>query len=327
MRKVIRRYGLATLFCLAGAALLLAGTAASLGYVDVPGASRGASAPASGTRAVGEGLALDAQVALETPLAPLDPLHLHADPETLRALPLPGASVEREIGLDRAGLGLAADLALASGSHRAKTQGGTDTVTTASMRAVLAPAAAPVALAAAAFTLAGALAYFWTGVKTWALRLGVFPLLGLYAKITRAEVFDNGVRERIFQAIRAHPGVSASDLSRLAAVSWGTTIYHLDVLEQTRMVTSLRKGRYRRYFENGAALVASKEIVAVLQNPVTAGVVEALRRAPGVSQKELALATSMTPQALHWHLARLVGAGVVRKERAGRVVRHFVCAN
>jgi DNA-binding transcriptional ArsR family regulator len=31
----------------------------------------------------------------------------------------------------------------------------------------------------------------------------------------------------------------------------------------------------------------------------------------------------MSPQALHWHLARLVGAGLVRKERAGRVVRHF----
>lgn len=326
MRTSFRRYGLAAILGVAGAMLLLAGTAASLGYVDLPSARRETPAPATDERAIADGLELDARIALDTPLAPLDPVNVHAEPEVLRALPLPGASVDREAALDEAGLGIDADLALATGSHRAKTQGGAETVSTASMRALLAPASAPIAFAAAAFTLAGAIAYFWTGAKTWALRLGVFPLLGLYAKITRAEVFDNDVRERIFQTIRAHPGVSASDLARVAGVSWGTTIYHLEVLEQTRMVTSLRKGRYRRYFENGATLASSKEIVAVLQNPVTASVVEALRRAPGVSQKDLALATSMTPQALHWHVTRLVGAGVVRKERAGRVVRHFVRA-
>jgi predicted transcriptional regulator len=70
-------------------------------------------------------------------------------------------------------------------------------------------------------------------------------------------------------------------------------------------------------------LPGSKEAVAVLANPVTAGVVAAIRAAPGASQKELAQRVGMTPQALHWHLRRLVGAGVVRKSRDGRSVRHF----
>jgi predicted transcriptional regulator len=165
--------------------------------------------------------------------------------------------------------------------------------------------------------------YFWGAVKAWAGRALVVPAIGLYAKISRAEVFDNGVREHIFEAIRARPGVSASDLAKLAGVSWGTTIYHLEVLEQNRMVTSLRKGRHRRYFENGAQLDATKDVVALLQNPVTATVAQTVRASPGATQKDLAHATGMSPQALHWHLARLCQAGLVRKERAGRFVRHF----
>ncbi|HUR68473.1 MAG TPA: helix-turn-helix domain-containing protein [Candidatus Thermoplasmatota archaeon] len=331
---------------LAGIALLLAGTGASLGYQAL--ASDKAPAQTAGQAADEEagGLALVATLAVDAPLVPLDPVTIQSSPGLLHAAPLPGASIDRELGLDQAGLGcgrsseaetdasqpppcfgLDASLELAAGSHRTRETTRTDaSAQSATTRAVLTPGAEAIAVAAAALTIAGAIAYSWGGVKAIALRYGLLPAIALYAKISRAEVFDNSVRERIFQAIRDHPGRSASDLARLADVSWGTTIYHLDVLEQTRMVTSLRKGRYRRYFENGATLVASKDIVAVLQNPVTAGVVDTIRRAPGATQKELASATNMTPQALHWHLVRLVENGVVRKEREGRVVRHF-CAS
>jgi predicted transcriptional regulator len=178
---------------------------------------------------------------------------------------------------------------------------------------------ATAAAAAVAFAGAGLLAYFWATIK----KAIALPLVALYAKISRAEVFENAVRERIFQAIRDHPGLSASDLAQRAGVAWGTTIYHLDVLEQTRMVTSLREGRHRRYFENGAQLSAAKETVAILQNPVTAQIAQTVQTMPGLTQKDLAQATGLTPQALHWHLLRLVKTGVVRKQREGRVVRHF----
>jgi len=319
MKSILRRYGLGATLCIVGISMLFAGAAATLSYLaDEKAHSVETSEPVASKRS--EGLALDATIDVDSPLVPIDPLTLHSAPRVAESLPVPGVSVDRDdVGLDQAGLGLDADLSLAGGSHRAKAQPTPASVAIATMRAAIAPASAPVAIAAAAFTLAGLAAYFWGSLKTWLIA----PFIGLYAKITRAEVFDNHVRERIFGAIRAHPGVSASDLARIAAVSWGTTIYHLDVLEQTRMVTSLRNGRYRRYFENGATLTATKEAVAVLQNAVTAGVVETIRTRPGATQKELAAATSMTPQALHWHLVRLVATGLVRKEREGRVVRHF----
>jgi len=324
MRKAFRRHAFGIALCLAGLVLALAGTAASLGYVDLPGTPRETVDPVAAEKTDTGGVELRVNLDVDGLPVAVAPVTAAIAPPELDGLPLPGVSVDRSLDLDQTGLDARANLDLASGSHRVKGTEAPAFLETASTKAVLAPGVAPVAAAAAAFTLAGLLTYFWTGIKTWGLRLLVFPLLPLYAKISLAEVFDNSVRERIFAAIRQNPGVSASDLSRLANVSWGTTIYHLDVLEQTRMVSSIRNGRYRRYFENGAQLTATKEAVSILQNPVSAQVVETLRARPGVTQKELAGATNMTPQALHWHLARLVGAGLVRKEREGRVVRHFL---
>lgn len=322
MRTSWHRKALAIGLVGAGLALLLLGTAASLG-LQRDGVPASQATTETTERARSEGLAAVVSLDVDAPLVPVDPVTYHAQPELTQALPLPGAGLDRDATLREAGLGVAASVDLLTGSSVAREHASGAPVGIASQRATLTPAIGASVAAAAAFTIAGAVVYFWGAIKTWSTRLALAPALALYAKITRAEVFDNSVRERIFDAIRANPGLSASDLARLADVSWGTTIYHLDVLEQTRMVTSLRKGRYRRYFENGASLGASKDVVALLRNPVTAGVVTTLQSVPGATQKELAAATNMSPQALHWHLARLVANGIVRKEREGRVVRHF----
>lgn len=248
-------------------------------------------------------------------------------PPVPAAVPVPSVDVSR-----KATLGLApadvpvevgADVSLQGGAALRRANAPSGEVETQKAQVVDVPLANAAVVAAAALTGAGLLAWAWTSVKAWGQKLLVLPAIALYAKISRAEVFDNDVRERIFQTVRARPGIAATDLARTVGVSWGTTIYHLDVLEQNRMVTSLREGRHRRYFENGAQLDASKETVAILQNTVTAGVAARVKTAPGVTQKDLAHSLGMSPQALHWHLTRLVAAGLVRKEREGRVVRHF----
>lgn len=320
MRQVSRRKILGSSLVVAGALLALAGIGASFGFQ-----AHETAAPAAGTATdsvqpggVVADLGLDVRV-LDLHASPA----YHLDPAQAQALPVPGLDVERDVSLplDAAPVGVGAHLALQTGAKTVRTTGAAASAQSASVAEVpvLAPAL-PVTLAVAAFAGAGLLAYFWAGVK----KLVALPFVALYAKITRAEVFDNDVRERIFAAIKASPGLSASELSRLAGVAWGTTIYHLDVLEQTRMATSIRQGRHRRYFENGAVLTTSKETLAILRNPVTLQVADRVRETPGLTQKDLASATGLTPQALHWHLTRLVGAGVVRKQREGRVVRHFV---
>lgn len=192
-----------------------------------------------------------------------------------------------------------------------------------SARAAEAPLATEAYAIAAATALAlGALAWCWPSIKHLAGRVLVAPL---FAHVGRAEVFENGVRERIFALVKSEPGISASELSAQSGVSWGTTIYHLDVLEQNRMVVSVKDGRYRRYFVNGAG-ASEKEVISALRNPVSARIAQHVKSVPGLSQKDLASQTGLSPQALHWHANRLLKAGVVTKIRDGRVVRFFTRA-
>jgi DNA-binding transcriptional ArsR family regulator len=319
MRSIPRRKILGLALAATGLLLAFAGFGASFAFQPTTTTTPVA---ASETRTVSQG-GLIADVGLDIHALGIEQSpSYHVDPALVRSSSLPALSVHRDVeGPALLPVGVGAHLALATGADaaRASTTSGAASVATVSSTPVLSPATTAI-LAAAAFAGAGLLAYFGAGLK----KILVLPFVALYAKISRSEVFENEVRERIFQAIKASPGRSASDLAKDANVAWGTTIYHLDVLEQTRMVTSIREGRHRRYFENGAALSTTKETVALLCNRVTATVAQRVRESPGLTQKDLASATEMTPQALHWHLTRLVGAGLVRKEREGRVVRHFV---
>lgn len=302
-----------TLVCLSASASLGLLTTGSITTTDAP-------APATSSGSTGgtvvelkaDAWGKSVPVAVGLPGAPLPPHVIGTDQHLDTAsLPLP--------------VHVSVDVAPAGGADRAATPGREATIEALAQRPV-APLAESAALGAAALAGAGFLAYFWSSIKAWGMRSLLVPAIGLYARVTHAEVFDNAVREQIYAAIRSRPGISASDLAKQASVSWGTTIYHLEVLEQNRMVSSLRKGRHRRYFENGADLNASKDVVALLQNPVTASIAQQIRVAPGTTQKDLAHATGMSPQALHWHLVRLVEAGLVRKERAGRFVKHYASA-
>lgn len=326
MRTFLRTRGGALALVALGVLLLVAGTGVSYGHRLLTDGPEAATAPvARETRT--DALAADAMVHVDV-LGVKTSQGARVAPPAPKALDVPSVEAHRGVSLPvgAAPVDVGADLSLLSGAALQRAHPAAQPVQAQDARVEKVPLAAPAVLAAAALTGAGLLAWCWGSLKAWGQKLLVLPLVGLYARISRAAVFENDVREAIFQAIRAAPGISASDLAKKVGVSWGTTIYHLDVLEQNRMVTSLREGRHRRYFENGANLAASKQAVAILQNPVTAGVVETVKRAPGATQKELAGATGMSPQALHWHLARLVGAGLVRKERHGRVVRHFASA-
>lgn len=305
---------------LVGAFVATGGALASALVAPAPG-SVGADSEGA-PRAVGDGsLGLRVGVRIEALGASLA-REMHLTPPVSPPVPVPGAS--RSVAANEAPVEMIpvdAEIALGldeAAPRQTLEEGASAEV--ASVSATEAPRATEAFAIAAAVALAlGALAWFWPSLKHVATRMLVAPL---FAHVGRAEVFENGVRERIFGLVRDEAGISASELSAKSGVSWGTTIYHLDVLEQNQMVVSVKDGRYRRYFANGAGS-AEKQIVSALRNPVSARVAEHVRNVPGLSQKDLASQTGLSPQALHWHANRLLKAGVVTKIRDGRVVRFF----
>lgn len=145
----------------------------------------------------------------------------------------------------------------------------------------------------------------------------------LVTRMSRGEALEHDLRRRVLEVVRRDPGVCASAVADEVGAAWGTVLYHLDTLEDTGYVVSMKHGRHRRYFERGGTPTGAREALATLQRDTTAEVYETVREDPGLSQQEIADQVGLTPQALAWHMDRLVEVGLVEKERDGRRKLHY----
>ncbi|MHB8606576.1 MAG: winged helix-turn-helix transcriptional regulator [Thermoplasmatota archaeon] len=162
------------------------------------------------------------------------------------------------------------------------------------------------------------LAYFWPSVKWWATMLA----LPLYSRIGRQEVLQHGKRDEIYTLIRSEPGIHAHDISTRANIGWGTTVYHLKLLEDHQLVVAKRQGRYKRFFV-AAGGSAAREAFAALRNDTSAMIARYIHANAGTGQKELCEALDLAPSLVSWHIDRLEEAQLVKKVKDGRRVRYF----
>ncbi|HEV8361248.1 MAG TPA: winged helix-turn-helix transcriptional regulator [Candidatus Thermoplasmatota archaeon] len=180
---------------------------------------------------------------------------------------------------------------------------------------------APMAVAAGAGAvgLAGLLLLV-PAAKFGATKLLVAPL---YTRLKKPEVLEQKRREALLDAIRADPGVNATELGQKLSMGWGNLVYHLGVLERERLVSSTREGRHRRFFPVGLVDHRFQEPLALLRNPSAARVMEVIRAQPGLPQKLLSRQTGLSPSTINWHVERLSDAGLVWRRQEGREVQYF----
>lgn len=171
---------------------------------------------------------------------------------------------------------------------------------------------------AAALALVGAAAYYWPRLSWGATVLG----LPMYSRIERSELLDNDTREELYEAVQDEPGIHAHALSEAVEIGWGTTVYHLRRLEKNGMVTSEKRGRYRRFFPAAGYVAQTREILSVLQNETTNDIARTVLKEPGLNQKAICEKLDISPSLANWHIKRLIEADLVEKERRGRTVHY-----
>ncbi|MBI4392351.1 MAG: winged helix-turn-helix transcriptional regulator [Euryarchaeota archaeon] len=176
-----------------------------------------------------------------------------------------------------------------------------------------------VVAATAATSSLGLAAYFWPRLK-W---LATVPLIPLYTRIAKDEVLEHGKREEIYNLIREEPGIHAHEISSRAQIGWGTTVYHLRMLETNKLVTAQYSGRYKRFFANTGGFSQNKDMYAALKNPTTAKIAQEILRNPGITQKDISKAIGITPSLVSWHIGKLEEANLVRRVKEGRLARHY----
>lgn len=175
-----------------------------------------------------------------------------------------------------------------------------------------------------------AIVVFATGVGlvagvVWLLRrLLPFGLGPLLSRITKDELYENDARRLVADLVSENPGMSLHELVARTDYSRNAVSYHLFVLEKEDQITSVKDGKYRRYFpRDGKYVNGAKKVVSVLMNDVSRKIAQFVHDQPGSIQREVCDGLGTTPSATCWHAKRLESQGVIRKERDGNMVRYF----
>jgi DNA-binding transcriptional ArsR family regulator len=175
------------------------------------------------------------------------------------------------------------------------------------------------AAGAGAAALVAGLVYFWPRLK-FATTLLALPL---YTRIERTAVLEHEKRDEIYELIRASPGIHAHEIGEKANIGWGTTVYHLKLLEQHSLVVSKKSGRYKRFFVNTGEYTKKKDVYGALRNETAKAVADFIVNHPGCNQKELCAALDIQPSLASWHVEKLEGVELVKRVKDGRMVRYF----
>jgi len=211
-----------------------------------------------------------------------------------------------------------------TGSARVAGEGEFTTVTYGAVTAHYdwTPAAVAVGLGA---LLVGGLAWAVANGKAVLGTLGGGLLTG-YARVHGDEVLEHPGRAEVYERVKAFPGVNFVQLSQQVGFGASTLNYHLRVLERNGYVTSVRDGRYLRFFDraSGAYAGARKLAVSALRNETTAAMAKHIRDNPGVAQCDLAARFQVTASTVTWHINRLASQGLVQKERKAQHTRYYL---
>ena len=141
-------------------------------------------------------------------------------------------------------------------------------------------------------------------------------LLPFYSRISKEDVLDQFVRGQIYGFIKTNPGVHYNQILREVGVKNGTLSYHLGVLEKTELIQSRREGlKYRVFYPTGMSFPKSERFrLTALQIQI----INALKRQPGITQKELAILLDQKPQTINYNMKVLDQANLVSVVRNGR---------
>jgi DNA-binding transcriptional ArsR family regulator len=182
---------------------------------------------------------------------------------------------------------------------------------------------AAVATAAGASLLLVAVAWLAASAKAVG---GLGGLLAGYARVSGDEVLEHPGRQEVYERVKASPGINFVQLCEQVEFGASTLTYHLRVLERNEYVTSVKDGRYLRFFDRqgGAYSGAKKVAVSALRNASSAAMARHIRANPGVNQRDLAVAFGVTASTVNWHMTRLQSAGLVERQRDSHFTRYYL---
>jgi predicted transcriptional regulator len=137
---------------------------------------------------------------------------------------------------------------------------------------------------------------------------------------TPASVFNNSTRVEIYDFIKANPGVQFRGICDQLGLSIGLAEFHLGILKKAGLISFIRDGRYKRFFESKKFSQKEMELIALLRHDTARSIIKTMLEGKKISHSELARQLSITSQGLTWQMNRLKKDGIVQESREGMKV-------
>lgn len=157
-----------------------------------------------------------------------------------------------------------------------------------------------------------------------AVGAGLIALVGflwLYARLSPAQVLSHDKRKEIVAYLEQNPGAHLRSIGRGLNLTYGTLTYHLYRLEKEGIIVADEDGLFKKfYLSAGRGRTAVKESRPVLDGLRKAerDIFDAIALNPGSPQTLVAERLGLSRQALHYHIKKLEGQGLIRKVSQGR---------
>jgi len=144
-------------------------------------------------------------------------------------------------------------------------------------------------------------------------------LLPLYTRLKKEkidqDIAEGTTRGGLYKTIASNPGINLTDLQKKVAAGYGTTVYHLSVLNRSGYINVSRNGRRKLFWcrkdypgsKKASVTDVQKEILSVLSIERT------------ITRKEIQEKTGLASTTLHTNLRKLTDEGKVVEVRSGNL--------
>ncbi|MFA5313331.1 MAG: winged helix-turn-helix transcriptional regulator [Methanomassiliicoccales archaeon] len=124
-------------------------------------------------------------------------------------------------------------------------------------------------------------------------------------------------RRLIFEHIRENPGTHIREMERDLKLSIGVLTYHLDQLENARLIRSEGENR-RGYFKADDFTHADRRFISILRSKRVEQIVVVLLEKESVSFRELKERLDISNSTLSYHMSRLVRSEIATMMKVNR---------
>jgi predicted transcriptional regulator len=123
-------------------------------------------------------------------------------------------------------------------------------------------------------------------------------------------------RRLIFQLIRDRPGAYTREIERELSMQFGLIQYHLGVLEQMNLLTSVDDGFRKRYYVSAEVSKYDREMLSVLKLKTPRRIAIYLIQNGDSTFDEILSQFEFTKSALSFHIKKLFASGIVKENRS-----------